>query len=143
MSTEKLSRESIQEIINRMMIAFSVDSEQKVAEILGYKKDALSVRKNRGTLPLEKIRLSCVDRGINYEWVISGVGEIYLRLKAIGFSDEELDLLDVLRNNSEIKSVVQMMRNMDGDTKKGIQRGVQKEEQFLELIKDRQGKDAV
>ena len=76
MSTEKLSRESIQIIIDRMMIAFKMDAEQQLAAELGYKKDALSVRKGRGTLPYEKIRLSCVDRGINYEWIITGDGEM-------------------------------------------------------------------
>jgi len=80
MSTKKITKDMFQEIVNRMMKAFSVANEYEVADIIGMAKDTFANRKSRGSLPVEKIKLACFEKGISFDWVMTGEGEMRIIL---------------------------------------------------------------
>lgn len=69
MSTEKFT-----EIIIRLKSVLLVEQDQQLAEALGYTKEGLSARKSRGSIPTDRIRKLCYEKGISFEWVMTGKG---------------------------------------------------------------------
>lgn len=74
-SAQKM-RMDFQAVIDRLKVALGVESNRSVADHLGMSSSNLGERKNRGALPSALIQLLCQEQGINYGWVMSGVGEM-------------------------------------------------------------------
>lgn len=77
MSTNRFTRNELFLIIERLKKVFSVETEGKVADLLGIGKSALSQSKSRGTLPIEKIVSACSQNRINVNWLLSGTGPMF------------------------------------------------------------------
>ncbi len=58
------------------MQALGLTKEYELANLLGFKKDTFAARKSRGALPVDKIKLLCADKLINFNWVMTGEGEM-------------------------------------------------------------------
>ncbi len=74
MSTGKFTENEIISILDRAKQSFAVDTEGKVAELLGLGKSALSQQKSRNTLPVDKLVTACSRKGINVNWLLTGEG---------------------------------------------------------------------
>jgi hypothetical protein len=136
MSTNKVEINRFIEVIDRLMDALNIKNEYNMAELLGFKRDTFSARKKRGALPVDKMQLLCSDRGINFNWVMTGEGE---RL------DSQRKATAIVEGESEsgyIAAVMAMMRQMDADTQKDIFLSVQKEQLLRELLAERLEKKA-
>ena len=66
---------SFDAIIERLMVLFSVDELQKVAQKIGLSKQALYARKKTNSIPYDNIIQSVKDSDVNIEWLIYGLGE--------------------------------------------------------------------
>jgi SOS-response transcriptional repressor LexA len=80
MSTNEIDKSQFKAVSSRLMSALKIKNEYNLAELLGFKKDSFSARKKRGALPVDKIRLLCSDKGINFDWVMTGQGEASLKV---------------------------------------------------------------
>lgn len=77
MSTDKFTENEIISILDRAKQSFAVDTEGKVAELLGLGKSALSQQKSRNTLPVDKLVTACSRKGINVNWLLTGEGPMF------------------------------------------------------------------
>lgn len=69
---------NINDVINRMKIFYCVDSDSKLAKILGITPANLYDRKARNAIPHEAIINNLRDTDANLEWIFYGLGEMKL-----------------------------------------------------------------
>ncbi|MDD2336637.1 MAG: S24 family peptidase [Geobacteraceae bacterium] len=62
------------EIIERIKIVCSCQTEGDVAKAIGISKNALSNHKSRGSLPFEALFTFCVSNNISADWLFMGMG---------------------------------------------------------------------
>lgn len=79
------SDNSFQGVIDRLRVASTLPSEQALAERLGLKRSAFTVRKSRGSLPRTEIDAFIAAQGLNSEWVYEGRGTMFA---GPGFSEK-------------------------------------------------------
>lgn len=101
MSTDKVEKCQFTPVVSRLMQALGIKNEYNIAELLGFKKDTFSARKKRGALPVDKIRLLCNDRGINFEWVLYGRGETFTADVSSAEGSPINKLQDVLKEQTD------------------------------------------
>lgn len=119
MSTKKVEKSQFEEVVGRLMTALVVENEYNVAESLGFKKDTFSARKKRGALPVDKIRLLCADRGINFNWVMTGAGDLTEGLPSregpISRDDAILEFVLSMEKTPELRLLLNDLKNKTPD----------------------------
>lgn len=78
MSTSKNNFYEFSGFVNRIMELKGLRFEKDVAELLGFKPVAFNERKKRNSIPTDRLRLFCQEEGLNYEWMLTGRGEMFL-----------------------------------------------------------------
>jgi SOS-response transcriptional repressor LexA len=79
-SIDKFTENEIISILDRTKQSFAVDTEGKVAELLGLGKSALSQQKSRNSLPVDKLVTACSRKGINVNWLLTGEGPMEVNI---------------------------------------------------------------
>jgi phage repressor protein C with HTH and peptisase S24 domain len=70
---------SFSSIIDRIKQAKSLRFDNEVADLLGFSRKALTARKRSKNIPEDKLRVFCSRESINYDWLLTGRGEQFLR----------------------------------------------------------------
>ncbi len=148
MSAEKVTKSDLSGVISRLMAMLDKTYEYEIGQLLDIERTALSQRKKRGSVPVDKVVNLCREYGFDVNWVLTGdfSDPVAVRNTTYGeqleLTPEEMDALRIMRRCPEAVAVVRMMGAMDGDTQKNIQLSVQKEELLRELMRERNGKRA-
>lgn len=74
-------------IANRLRTALDISSDALLAERLGLKYSAWSMRKSRGTLPTQEIDALINAEGLNPEFIYDGKGPVHLDVDGESWSD--------------------------------------------------------
>ncbi len=74
MSIDKNDKSELSKVLTRLKKALGKDFDYQVGEELGIERTALSQRKKRGSVPVDKVELLCSMKGINVNWVYTGEG---------------------------------------------------------------------
>jgi len=78
MSTKKVYTSRFSDVLGRLHEISGKKNEYEVAEILGLNKVAFAARKSRGSIPEKEIKITCVNNGWNFDWVMTGEGSANL-----------------------------------------------------------------
>jgi len=76
MSTLKNNIPEFSGFVNRIMDLTGLRFEKDVAELLGFKPVAFNERKKRNSIPTDRLRLFCQQEGLDFEWLLTGEGEM-------------------------------------------------------------------
>ena len=87
------------EIIKILMKIKDIHSEAKLAKILNLSPQAFNERKNRDSVPVEKIIDFCERECISLDWLLFGKGEQQP-------AEKEITLKDVKRTLDKIESLL-------------------------------------
>jgi hypothetical protein len=68
---------SFQAVVDRLIAAMRLPDEQGLAEALGFKRSAFTVRKSRNSLPRDQIDAYIQTHKLNAEWVYEGTGAMF------------------------------------------------------------------
>jgi len=66
-------------IIDRIKQAKSLRFDSEVADLLGLSSKAFTARKRSNSIPEDKLKIFCNRESINYDWLLTGQGEQFLR----------------------------------------------------------------
>ena len=104
-------------VLDRIKQTMQFSTDAQVAEFIGLSPSGLGNRKRSGSIPFENICKACAARGVNIDWVLTGVGTrsgvlvsprldayeldlmseitraVWVALEDEGFSEKEPDLL--------------------------------------------------
>ncbi|MCP4113252.1 MAG: bacteriophage CI repressor [Desulfobacteraceae bacterium] len=120
----------VNKIINRILEALSLKTEKELAIILGISPQDFSQRKKKGTL-LKLIINSEINKNINYDWLLTGEGEIYKNQKLL------LERTYEQSSYSEIDNkILSLIKEMTYEEKRDILRMIEREKIISKLIKE-------
>lgn len=61
-------------VLGRIKQALQLSTDAQVAELIGMSPSGLGNRKRSGSIPFENICRACAARGVNIDWVLTGIG---------------------------------------------------------------------
>ncbi len=125
------------EIIERIKAEIGSKNDYDVAEALDMKQNAFSLRKKRGSIPYEEIISFCDKINLSYDWVLCGIGPKYhLEPEASLLKESHQEYMVI---DKYIKRILELIKDMDEDQKRGILYYIEREKQLSELIKTTAG----
>lgn len=74
MSTEN-SKNKFNEVLLRLKFNTGVSEDQGIAALLGFDPNTFAGRKRRGALPEAQIKNLCYEKGLDFEWIMTGISE--------------------------------------------------------------------
>lgn len=80
-------------VLSRIKQAMGFTTDAQVAEFIGMSASGLGNRKRAGSIPFEAICTACAARGVNIDWVLTGVGARRGILVSPRVDAYELDLM--------------------------------------------------
>lgn len=75
------------EIIDRIKNLENIESDAKIAALLGMTRGAFSARKLKNSLPLDEIVDYCAEKGRSLDYVIYGIGESQIGAAAVAVAE--------------------------------------------------------
>ncbi len=123
-------------IIERIKAEIESKNDYDVAEALDMKQNAFSLRKKRGSIPYEEIISFCDKINLSYDWILRGIRPKYHlepEVSLLKESHQEYMVID-----KYIKSILELLRDMDEDQKRSILYYIEKEKLLSELIKKKE-----
>ena len=105
---------NILEIIERLKNITGIESDAKLANILGMSETALYNHKNRSSIPYKQLSEYCEKKNISFDWLLTGVGEKRIR-PVLKFGTPESELYGVLqdsgiKDSSELKKALELWK---------------------------------
>ena len=105
------------------MEALNLKHEYELAEMLGFKRVAFSERKKRNSVPEAEIKLLCINKSINPNWIFYGEGDAFVvsdqnppayAATTIhqGLTPGEAKLLELLRANPAARESAEAMTKL-------------------------------
>lgn len=88
-------------VMGRLRAALKMTTETALASALGMGRTAYQQRKARGSLPVHLIERLCLDRGIDIDWVMRGVGDpgvpatLAYELETLQFANDQVGPLQL------------------------------------------------
>jgi len=70
---------SFSSVIDRIKQVKSLRFDYEVSELLGFNRKAFTARKRSNSIPEDKLKVFCNRESINYDWILTGRGEQFLR----------------------------------------------------------------
>ncbi|MCX6178572.1 MAG: helix-turn-helix domain-containing protein [Chlorobiales bacterium] len=99
-------------LISRLLVAFNVKENKKLAEILDVKESTITSWKDGDNIPqYEKILQKTELKGINLHWLLTGNGEMFVK-NMQAKSHEERDYEELGR---AVHEVYRKLRAINGD----------------------------
>lgn len=76
MSIGKINKGVFEEVLERLRLFLGYEHEYQVGDLIGLSRQALTNRKKSGSIPRDKIKLLCIERGVDFNWIMTGEGEM-------------------------------------------------------------------
>lgn len=70
---------SFSSVIDRIKQVKSLRFDREVSDLLGFNRKAFTARKRSNSIPEDKLKIFCNRESINYDWLLTGRGEQFLR----------------------------------------------------------------
>ena len=86
---------SIKNILNRIKAVEGIDSDYKLAQIFDLTPSYISTWRKRGTIPYKELHKYCQTKGVSFDWLLTGEGEMFLKHSKASSLDEEAAQLRV------------------------------------------------
>lgn len=69
------SKNKFNEVLLRLKFNTGVQEDQGIAALLGFDANTFAGRKRRGALPEAQIKNLCYERGLDYDWIMTGTSD--------------------------------------------------------------------
>ncbi len=86
---------TIKKILDRIKIVEGVDSDYKVAQILNVSPPYISKWRVNGIISYKILHKYCQTKGVSFDWLLTGEGEMFLKHSKASSLDEEAAQLRV------------------------------------------------
>ena len=92
MSTVKMTKSDLSDVIKRLMSSLGKTYEYEIGQLLDIERSALSQRKKRGSIPVDRVVTICRDNGLDVNWVLTGEGDVSVPSSMVieGMSPEQM-----------------------------------------------------
>lgn len=111
--------ETIIEIFDRAKLVEGIDSDYKLAKVLNTTGANISKWKAKSKIPYDVLHEYCERRHLSFEWLINGVGPIYI-------------------NELEVSAELERLRSENQQLKADIK----KIDEFIELVEERRHRNS-
>lgn len=68
---------NFQDIVERAKKAFKINEDKEISDIIGMSNQAFYNRKKTKSLPYDELLLAANKRNIDFNWLLTGEGEMY------------------------------------------------------------------
>jgi len=132
MSRKKYINLNFSEIIFRIKKYKNIKNDLEVANLLGLSKTAISERKRRNSVPIDKITLFCERESINVDWLLAGEGKME-KIPPIIAEPQAPHTTQ----SKVTKLIVQMLEDMPEEAQRDVLRYLEEKKLLKDLLKEK------